>query len=182
MVLATVVIVSFATAVFSPRSGDFLFYLGVYWKSVCFYSGQILEMYVVRVTVFSIQEYIQFSSFTGVANAMWCKNVIHVIVSAEESYPLASTAMFINLFAAVEPSANVCVAQGTLCNDPSVYCHKLIYCRSSIKTQNCGCKFHPRQIRSDSVEPLVATCGTLVEKHCSTVTLARLCQIQLFEI
>jgi len=28
---------------------------------------------------------------------------------------------FFNLFAAREPSANVCVAHGTLCNDPSVY-------------------------------------------------------------
>jgi len=31
-----------------------------------------------------------------------------------------------NLFAAAEPSANVCVAHGTQCNDPSVYCYKRI--------------------------------------------------------
>jgi len=29
---------------------------------------------------------------------------------------------FFKLFAAVEPSATGCVAHGTLCNDPSVYC------------------------------------------------------------
>jgi len=38
-----------------------------------------------------------------------------------------SAAVFFNLFAAAEPSANVCVAHGTLCNDPSVdptFCHE----------------------------------------------------------
>ena len=30
-------------------------------------------------------------------------------------------AVFFNLFAAAEPSANVCVAHGTICNDSSVY-------------------------------------------------------------
>ena len=29
--------------------------------------------------------------------------------------------VFFNLFAAAEPSANVCVSHGTLCNDSSVY-------------------------------------------------------------
>jgi len=29
--------------------------------------------------------------------------------------------VFFNLFAAAEPTANVCVAHGTRCNDPSVY-------------------------------------------------------------
>ena len=29
--------------------------------------------------------------------------------------------MFFNLFAAAKPSANVCVAQGTLRDDPSAY-------------------------------------------------------------
>jgi len=28
--------------------------------------------------------------------------------------------VFFNLYAAAEPSANVCVAHGTLCNDPNV--------------------------------------------------------------
>jgi len=32
-----------------------------------------------------------------------------------------SIPVFCNLFAAGESSANVCVAHGTLCNDPSVY-------------------------------------------------------------
>jgi len=31
------------------------------------------------------------------------------------------TAVFFNLFAAAKPSANVCVAHGILCNDPSVF-------------------------------------------------------------
>jgi len=33
----------------------------------------------------------------------------------------ACRAVFFNLFSAVESSANVCVAYGTLCNDLSVY-------------------------------------------------------------
>jgi len=32
-----------------------------------------------------------------------------------------STPAFFNLFVVAEPSANACVAHGTLCNDPSVY-------------------------------------------------------------
>jgi len=32
-----------------------------------------------------------------------------------------STAVFFNLCVVAESSANVCVAHGTLCNDPSVY-------------------------------------------------------------
>jgi len=31
------------------------------------------------------------------------------------------TSLFFNLFAATEPTANVCVAHETLCNDPGVY-------------------------------------------------------------
>jgi len=34
--------------------------------------------------------------------------------------PGARKSMFFDLFAAAKPSANVCVAHGTLCNDPSV--------------------------------------------------------------
>jgi len=34
---------------------------------------------------------------------------------------LVCTPVFFSLFAAEEPSANVCVARGTLCNDQSVY-------------------------------------------------------------
>jgi len=29
--------------------------------------------------------------------------------------------VFFNLFPTAEPSANVCVAHGTLCNDPSIH-------------------------------------------------------------
>jgi len=32
-----------------------------------------------------------------------------------------TTAVFFNLFATGEPSANVCVAHGTVCNDPNIY-------------------------------------------------------------
>jgi len=32
--------------------------------------------------------------------------------------------VFFNLFAAMEPSANVCVAHGTLCSDPTFYSAK----------------------------------------------------------
>jgi len=35
--------------------------------------------------------------------------------------------VFFNLFAAAEPSANVCVTHGTLCNDPRcLYCFNCI--------------------------------------------------------
>jgi len=73
-----------------------------------------------------------------------------------------SNAVFFNLFAATEPSANVCDAHGTLWNDPSDYI--------ATTAQNCGCEFRSRQFRSVSAEPLAATRGTLVEKHRSNVT------------
>jgi len=71
--------------------------------------------------------------------------------------------VFFNLFAATERSANVCIARGTLCNDPSVYI--------TITAYNCGCEFGPTQFRSVLVESLATTRGTLrfrgtpVEKH-----------------
>jgi len=71
--------------------------------------------------------------------------------------------VFFNLFAAAESSTNVCVVHGTLCNDPSVYIPT---------TQNCGCEFCPRQIRSVSAEPLTATRGIPVEKHWPTYKLS----------
>jgi len=45
------------------------------------------------------------------------------------------TGCFFNFFAAAEPTASVCVAHRTLCNDPSVYIAATAY--------NCGCKFRP---------------------------------------
>jgi len=89
------------------------------------------------------------------------------------------TAVFFNLFAATEPSANVCVARGTLCNDPSVYI--------AITAKNCGCEFPPRQIRSVSAEPLAANRGTLgfrgtpVEKHWHTVIQSRMQIISMID-
>jgi len=71
--------------------------------------------------------------------------------------------VFFNIFAAAEPSANVCVAHGTLRNGPSVYI--------VATAQNCGCEFRPRQFRSISADSLAATRGNLrfrgipVEKH-----------------
>jgi len=47
-------------------------------------------------------------------------------------------AVFFNLFAAAEPSTNVCVAHGTLSNDPSVYptfCNKPDECRICVLWQ-----------------------------------------------
>jgi len=41
--------------------------------------------------------------------------------------------VFFNLFAAAEPSANVCATHETLCNVPSVYI--------ATTAQNCGCEF-----------------------------------------
>jgi len=61
--------------------------------------------------------------------------------------------MFFNLFAAEDPSANVCVAHGTLCNDLSVYI--------ATTAKNCGREFRPRQFRSISAEPLAAIRGEL---------------------
>ena len=52
--------------------------------------------------------------------------------------------MFFNLFAAAEPSVNVCVAHGTLSNDLSVYI--------ATTAQNCGWEFRSRQIRSVSAK------------------------------
>jgi len=56
-------------------------------------------------------------------------------------------------FAIAEPSVNVCVAHGTLSNDPRVYI--------APTAKNCGCKFRHMQIQSDSAERLAATRGTL---------------------
>jgi len=65
-----------------------------------------------------------------------------------EIFPIEpdSTPVFFNLFAAIEPSAKICIAHGTLCNDPGVYI--------ATTTQNCGCEFRPRQARSVRAEPL----------------------------
>jgi len=70
-------------------------------------------------------------------------------------------AVLFNLFAAAEPSVNVCVAQGTQYNETSVYI--------ATTPQNCGCEFRSRQFRSFSAEPPAATRGTPVEKHCPDV-------------
>jgi len=61
-------------------------------------------------------------------------------------------AVFFNLFAAPEPSANVCVVHATLSNDPSVHI--------ATKSYNCCCEFRSRQFRSVSAKPLAAMHGT----------------------
>jgi len=74
-----------------------------------------------------------------------------------------TTAVFFNVFALVEPSTNVCVAYGTLCNDSCVYTAATAY--------HCGCEFRPRKFRCVSAEPLTTTRGNLsfrgtpVKKH-----------------
>ena len=65
------------------------------------------------------------------------------------------TAVFFNLFAAAEPSANVCVARGTLCNDPSVYI--------ATTAKNCGCKFPPNKFglfRRNPWQPIAEPWGS----------------------
>ena len=74
--------------------------------------------------------------------------------------PGLERAVFFNLFAAAEPSANVCVAHGTLCNDPSVY---PIFCNKPNGYRNVVCMFY----FSVLAEPLAATPGTPGEKHWS---------------
>jgi len=66
--------------------------------------------------------------------------------------------VFFNLFAAAEPSASVCVAHGTLCNNPSVYTLFVI-------SQMCGNAASMLYFYV-SAEPLADTRGTSVEKHC----------------
>jgi len=48
-------------------------------------------------------------------------SLVSLKVSAICTVQQNPNAVFFNYFAAAEPSANVCVAHGTLCNDPSVY-------------------------------------------------------------
>jgi len=46
---------------------------------------------------------------------------------SDKAAAVQSATVFFNLFSAAEPFANVCVAHGTLRNDPSVYatfCHE----------------------------------------------------------
>ena len=57
--------------------------------------------------------------------------------------------VFFGVFAAAEPSVNVCVAHWTICNDPSVCIAATAY--------SCGCEFRPRQFRFLSAKPLTAT-------------------------
>jgi len=70
-------------------------------------------------------------------------------------------AVFFNHFTAPEPTVNVCVPHGTQYNDPSVHI--------ATTAQNCDREFRPRQFQPVSAEPLAATRGTTVEKHCLNV-------------
>jgi len=62
-------------------------------------------------------------------------SLISLKVSAICTVQQHPNAVFFNHFAAAEPSVNVCVAHGTLCNDLSVYI--------ATTAQNCGCEFRP---------------------------------------
>ena len=92
---------------------------------------------------------------------VWCwgrqNQTIHTENKSNPAWQWQPTVVFFNLFvAAVKPSATVCVARGTLCNDPGVYI--------AITALNCGGEFRSRQFRSVSAEPLAATRGTPVEE------------------
>jgi len=58
---------------------------------------------------------------------------------------MSCSSVFFNLFAAAEPSANVCIAHETWCNGLSVHI--------ATTAQNCGCEFRLRQFQSVSAEP-----------------------------
>jgi len=81
----------------------------------------------------------------------------HSLISATL---LLCRAVFFNPFAAAWPSANACVAPGTLCDDPIVY--------STICSKPDGWKWHYQSVLAG---PLAATrrtlrlCGTPIEKH-----------------
>jgi len=79
--------------------------------------------------------------------AVWCwgrqNQTIHTENKSNPAWQWQPTVVFFNLFvAAVKPSATVCVARGTLCNDPGVYI--------AITALNCGGEFRSRQFRSVS--------------------------------
>jgi len=96
-------------------------------------------------------------------------------ISRQPKISWHSMALFFNISAAVEPSANVCVAHGTLCNGPNVcptFCNQPVrqwYCYNCIELWD---EIRPANFRFFPVEPLAATHGTLrfhgisVEKHC----------------
>jgi len=108
-----------------------------------------------------------FQSCLGPPNPKPTTALINLKVSAICTFQPHPNAVFFNLFAAAEPSLNVCVAHGTQYNDPSVFI--------ITTAQNCGCEFRPRQFRSVSVEPLAVTRGTqsfrgtTIETHCPNV-------------
>jgi len=74
--------------------------------------------------------------------AVWrCTNcyvktsLINLKVSAICAFQQYRNGVFFNLFAAAEPSVNVCVAHGIQYNDPSFYI--------GTTAQNCDCEFRP---------------------------------------
>jgi len=70
------------------------------WHCNCF--SHFVSLFCFHITIFP--------------KSMYTSNIL-----AKHRSLLLFAAVFFNLFAAGEPSANVCVAYGTLCNDPSVY-------------------------------------------------------------
>ena len=76
-------------------------------------------------------------------------------ISGHRIPPTIYTSVF-QPFPAAESSANVCVAHGTLCSDPSI-------CIAATAL-SCDCEFPPRQLRPVSVEPRLKT--TDVHRTC----------------
>jgi len=59
--------------------------------------------------------FVDLVSLNFVATVSWIKVYFFCI------YIYYLSTVFFNLFAAAEPSTNVCIAHRTLCNDPSVF-------------------------------------------------------------
>jgi len=76
-------------------------------------------------------------------------SLISLKVSAICTVQQYRSAVFFKHFAAAEPSVNVCIPHGTLCNDPSVYIATTAY--------SCGWEFRPGNFclfRRDPRQPL----------------------------
>ena len=73
-------------------------------------------------------------------------SLINLKVSAICTVQQQPNTVFFSHFAAAEPSVNVCVAHGTLCNDPGVYI--------ATTAQNSDCEFRPGNFCLFRLNPL----------------------------
>ena len=89
-------------------------------KRIC----RLIHLFVTFVEIFTIAALKVFSSFTKFREAPPPPPDKATSASCVYEADLISAPpapVFFNLFAAAAPSANLCVAHGTWCNDPSVY-------------------------------------------------------------